>query len=299
MFRKIIKAGWEKFSHDKSSSGAALVVMMAALLVVTFLFFLNGTSNFVVTDIRNSIDVSTYFKQDTAEDDIAKLKSELLTLPEVKAVSYVSKDAAYQDFVAQHQNDQTILDSLQTIGTNPFLAALYIQANDPSQYQKIVDFVQQTPFASLIQKIDYQERTPVIERVSALSRGIQLGVLVMSIVLAIITILVVFNTTRLTILNSKEEIEIMRLVGASNWFIQGPFLVQGIIVGLIGAVSIFLLALLFAMFLSSKFVAFLSGFSLARYFWSHLWLLILLQLGVGIGLGVVSSLIAIRKYLKV
>ena len=298
-FKRIIKLGWEKFVRDKSSSGAMILVTMVLILTLTFLFFLGGISRFLVQNIQNSVDVSAYFKDDALEQDILNIQTELLSMPEVKSADYVSKDDALKQFTNLHKNDQEILDSLQALGTNPFLASLHIKVKDPGKYQKIAEFLGQASFEEVIQKVDYNDRAPIIEKVGKLTFAIQKGFLGLSIVLALIALLVAFNTVRLTIYSSKEEIEIMRLVGAANSFIEGPFLVQGIVVGLISAATIFVLLLLLVLVFSPKLGLFLSGFSLSHYLFSNLWIIIVLQLGTGVLLGVFSSMIAIRKYLKV
>lgn len=298
MLKRIIKSGTEKFLKDKIGSGAMLLVIAALLGTLTFLFFLQGVSAFVVSNLQQSVDMSVYLQDDAQQDDIAKLKAELAMLPEVGSVRYVSKDDALKQFTALHQNDQAILDSLDALGTNPFFASLRVGAKDSSQYKKIADFLTQHDFTSVIQSIDYQERASVIEKVTRLTSALKTGAFALSAVFACIALLVAFNTIRLTILNSREEIEIMRLVGASNSFIRGPFLVQGAIAGLLGGCVLFLLTLLFSWYAGSRMQSFLGGFNMLRYFFSYLWAVILLQFGVGIALSVFSSFIAIRKYLK-
>ena len=297
--KRIIKLGWEKFARDKSSSLSALFVMMALMLTFTFLFFLQGTSKFFVSNIEHSVDVSAYFKDDAKEDDVLKIQAELLSMSEVKSADYVSQDDALKQFADFHKNDKQILDSLQTIGNNPFLSSLHIRVKDPRQYQKIAEFLEQASFKEIIEKVDYEDRAATIEKIGKLTLAIQKGVLGLSVMLSLIAVLVAFTAIRLTIVNSKEEIEIMRLVGASNWFIQGPFLVQGIVVGIISALSIFVPLVLLIWFASPHFESFLSGFSMRHYLFSHLFIIVLLQFGSGVFLGIISSMIAIRKYLKI
>ena len=152
IFKRIIKLGWEKFVRDKSSSGASLLVAMALIITLTFLFFLGGISRFLVQSIQNSVDVSAYFKDDAQEQDILKIQTELLSMPEVKSADYASKDDALKQFTNIHKNDQQLLDSLQTLGTNPFLASLHIRVKDPGQYKKIAEFLGQASFESSSKK---------------------------------------------------------------------------------------------------------------------------------------------------
>ena len=299
MLKRIVKEGWEKFVRDKSSSLAALVVIIIVVGATTFLFFAQGISKHIVATIENSVDVSAYFKADTSEDDILKLKDRLLIIPEVKDVQYVSKDEALKKFTASHQQDQPILDSLDIIGTNPFLASLNIKAQNPAEYATIANFLQQDSQSSFIEKVDYNDRALVIQKLGSLTLGIQAGILALSVALAFMALLVGFNTIRLAISNSKQEIEIMRLVGASNWFIRGPFLVQGVLVGTLSAFIVLIVAIPVILFLSPKLQTFLAGFSLTHYLLANILIIIALQIAVGVLLGVISSTIAIRKYLKV
>ena len=296
---RIFHLGWEKFSRDKSSTWAALIVGSVVIFMFSSLLFLQGMSTFLLSRLESSVDVSVYFVEDAPEEDILLLRERLLQVPEVKNAVYVSKDKALEEFVALHKNDKLIGDALEAIGTNPLLASLNILAKDSSQYPKIAQFLEQEAFSNLVERVDYKDRQNVIQRMTELTRGIRLVVLIVSIGLALIAVLVAFNTIRLTIYNSRDEIEVMRLVGASNSFIQGPFVVQGIVVGVFGALLTFLFLFFLSWFAGPRFESFLSGFNLFEYFFSHFFLFLALELGVGIGLGVVSSLIAIQKYLRI
>lgn len=297
--KRIMRSGWEKFSRDTSSSSAALLVMVIVLSIVTSLFFLQGIGSFLITSLQESVDVSTFLKDSSQEEEILELKQSLASLPEVKEVLYVSKEDALAQFVERHKQDQVILDSLDAIGQNPLLASLNIKAWDPAFYGRITAFLETTPLASIIQNVDFHERAPVIKRLSAITSGVHTSVLAGSIFAGLIAVLVAFNTIRLTIYSSKEEIEIMRLVGASNMFIRAPFLLQGIIVGALASLITFILLVPLTLFLSSKLATFIPQFSLFEYFMSNFFMILFLQLFVGIGLGVLSSLIAIRRYLRV
>lgn len=297
--KRVFQLGWEKFQREGTASWAAFVAIALAVAMATFLFFVQGAGNFLIATLRESVDISIYFTDETTEEDVFALRDDLLEIPEVKDVQYVSKEQALEEFKAAHQQDPLILETLETIGGNPLLASLNIKAKDPAQYGTVAAFLEQQVSPEFIDTIDYHERAPVIERLSLLTETLQKGILVLSVVLALIAGLVVFNTIRLAIFSSKEEIEIVRLVGASDWFIQGPFVVQGIIVGLFAVFLNLVLLVPLAWFLSAKLNVFLSGFNTLQYFFSNLFVVLLLQLAVGIGIGVVSSIIAIRRYLRV
>jgi len=195
--------------------------------------------------------------------------------------------------------DTKIMASLEEIGRNPFLASLNVRAFETIQYQAISNFFENPPFKNLVEKVDYYQRKPVIERIFFLTSTINRTGIFLSIVLAVVVILVTFNTIRLAIYNSGEEIKIQRLVGAPNWFIQGPFLVQGAISGIFATLICLAIFSLICWILSPKIEIFFPGLNIFQFFVSNFWTILLIQLATGVGLGVISSAIAIRKYLKV
>ena len=298
-FKRVLRSGWEKFSRDKSSSGAALFVMIIVMSIATMLFFLQGMATFMIAGLQESVDISTYLKNTATQEEVAQLKEELESMPEVREVKYISKEQALESFVETHKQDEVILESLEIVGQNPLLASLSIKAFSVSQYPAISKFLEDTPLASIISDVDYFDRAPVIGKLSTLTAGIQNAVLLVTLFAGLIAVLVAFNTIRLTIYNSRDEIEIMRLVGASSWFIRGPFIIQGMIVGVLATLITTLLFFPLTLFVGIKLQTFAPGFDLFAYFADNLFLILFLQLAAGIGLGVVSSLIAIRKYLKV
>jgi cell division transport system permease protein len=238
-------------------------------------------------------------KFDTSEEDILKLKDEIASISEVKEVEYVSKDQALEAFKEKHKDDTVLMSSLDEVGVNPFLASLNVKAFEASQYQAVANFLGSGQFDSLIEKVDYYQRKPIIERLFSLTSNLKRILIVFSVLLGIIAILVAFNAIRLAIYSSRDEIRVQRLVGASSWFIRGPFLVQGAMSGLAATIISFLVFFLTCLIVNSKMEFLFSGFDLFKLFLSNFWIIFLIQFVSGIGLGIASSFIAVRRYLKV
>ena len=300
--KRIFKSGWQSFSRDGDIAAANIFIMTMTILLATSLFLFKDISQILISAIREKADISVYFKTAAQEEDILNIQGELSKIPEVKDVEYVSKEKALEDFIQRHKDNQVLMGSLEEVGGNPFLAALNVRAFEASQYQAVVNFLDATlepVYQNLIEKVDYYQRKPVIERIFALTSGAGKVGISLSIVLAIVAILVAFNTIRLAILNQAEEIKIQRLVGASNWFIRGPFLVQGAISGIISTLISLLIFALICWFLGPKIEFLFSGLNVWKFFAGNFFNIILIQLSTGILLGVISSSIAIRKYLKV
>lgn len=300
--KRIFKSGWQSFSRDGDIAAANIFIMTMTILLATSLFLFKDISQILISAIREKADISVYFKTAAQEEDILNIQEELSKIPEVKDVEYVSKEKALEDFIQRHKDNQVLMGSLEEVGGNPFLAALNVRAFEASQYQAVVNFLDATlepTYQNLIEKVDYYQRKPVIERIFALTSGAGKVGIFLSIVLAIVAILVAFNTIRLAILNQAEEIKIQRLVGASNWFIRGPFLVQGAISGIISTLISLLIFALICWFLGPKIEFLFSGLNVWKFFAGNFFNIILIQLSTGILLGAISSSIAIRKYLKV
>jgi len=297
--KRIFKSGWLNFSRDGSLSIATCFVMIMAISLATSIFFLKDISKFLISTIQEKADISVYFNNTALEEDILNIKEELSKIPEVENISYISKEEVLDEFNQRHKDDSILMESLEEVGGNPFLATLNIRAFTASQYQAVASFFEDPAFEGLIEKVDYYQRKPVIDKIFSLTSEAKKTGIVLAIILAVISALVVFNTIRLAIFNQKEEIEVQRLVGASNWFIRGPFLIQGAISGILATLICFLIVALSCWFFSPKIEFLFPGLNIWNFFTNSFWVIVLIQLAIGIGLGVISSILAVRKYLKI
>jgi cell division transport system permease protein len=297
--KRITKTGWQSLTRDGGLIFANIFILALAISVITSLFLFKESSSFVLSTLQDKMDVSVYFKADVTEDQILGVKDEIASISEVKEVSYVSRDDALNIFIDRHKNDPVLLESLNEVGVNPFLASLSVKTFEASQYETVASLLDSSKYKDLIDKVDYYERKPVIDRIFSLTSSFNMAGVIISLILALVAVLVTFNTVRLAIYSLREEIKIQRLVGASNWFIRGPFLVQGALAGAIAALACLLLFSLLTFLLNSKIAALFPDLNMFSLFLSNFWLIFSLQMISGIGLGVVSSLIAVRKYLKV
>jgi len=296
---RIIKSGLINFWRNGWLSTATVLIMTITLITWTSIFLLNVVLTSVLDVLAEKVDVSVYFNLDTKEPDILALKSKLENLKEVASVEYVSTDQALQIFKNRHAGDDVLLKSIQELNNNPLEASLNILAKDSSQYAAIASFLNQDQFKNIISKINYTENKVVIDRLNKIIRVLRESGLVAGLILAFIAFLVAFNTVRLAIYSSREEITVMKLVGASNWFVRGPFIVEGVLHGIIASAFSFMVIIPGVGFLGPKLFNFLPEIDLVSYIGNNFWLLLFFQTLGGIILGVFSSWFAIRKYLKV
>ena len=299
LLKRIFRSGWLNFKRNGGSSAALVFIVILTIFVITFLFLFRGASQFLIFSLKERVDISVYFKEDVREDEILTVESEISKIPQVNKVEYISRQQALERFIERHRDDPYVMESLEEVGENPFLASLQIKAQQPEQYEQIVEFLETSIFKDKIEKIDYYQRKPIIEKLSSITSTINKAGIVIIVVLVVASLLVAFNTIRLAIYSQREEIKIQRLVGASNWFIRGPFLVQGLISGTFATFVTFLFSLLVCWLSAPKLEVLFSGFNLFSFFLSNFWVLFFLQLFTGIGIGVFSSLIAMRRYLRI
>jgi cell division transport system permease protein len=298
-FKRIIKSGLKSFWRNGWLSAATISVMVLTLLVISTLLMLNVIASAVLLNLQEKIDISVYFKLEANEEDIFVVKSQLEKLAEVERVEYVSRDDALERFRERHKDNPYLIQSLQELGENPLEASLNIKAQEASQYETISTFLEGIYYSNIIDKVDYRQNKEVIDRLSNLIANVKLGGLILSGIMILIVFLVTFSAIRLAIYSSRGEIKIMRLVGANNWFIRGPFIIEGILYGIIS--SLLTVGILYPVFyfISPKISGFLPIEDFFVYFQTNVWAFLVLLLVIGVGLGAISSFIAIRKYLKV
>jgi len=302
LLKRIIRSGWLSFRRQGGLSVATIFIMIMVISLVTFLFLFQNITQFLISSLQEKVDISVYFKEEALEEEILKVKEELTQIPEVKEVKYVSQEQALAKFIQRHKESSVLMESLKEVGENPLLASLNISAREASQYARIANFLDDTlspSLKNLIEKVDYYQRKSVIEKIFSLTAGINRGGILLIIILALVAILVVFNQVRLAIYSQREELTIQRLVGASNWFIRGPFLVQGAISGFLATLFCLLIFTLICWFFSPKLEILFPGLNLFGYFTGNFGIILLIQIFTGVGLGIVSSLIAIRRYLEI
>ena len=302
--KRIIKSGWISFKRNGMFTVATLFVMVLTISLVTTFFLLQGITNSLIISLQNQVDISVAFKEDTLPEDHIKLQDELLKIPEVKDAVYVTKETVLAEFIAKYKDNLQMMESLRAAGEgkqdgNPFVAYLNFKASTLGQYEAISNFLDQYAYREIIDKVNYRQLEQIIKKIFSISFLVKKIGIGAAVVLGILTALVTFNTIRLAIFNFREEISIMRLVGASNWFIRGPFIVQGIISGFVSILITILIFFPLCYYLSPKLGDLIPDFNLFHFLLSDFRTLLLAQILVGIGIGVFSSLIAIRRHLQV
>jgi len=295
---RIFHFGFKNFWRNGWLSTATIAIMTLSLFVFMNLIMFGVVTRAAASSIQDKIDISVYFTTNTSEDQILSIQQSLQSLSEVKSVDYISRDQALAIFQENHANDPTISQAINELATNPLEASLNVKANDPSQYGAIADYLNSASLSPYIDSVSYTQNQDVIDRLAKIVRNVQTGGFALTILLAIIAGLVVYNTVRLAIYSNREEIGIMRVVGASNSLVRGPYVVEGMIWGGIGAIVSLLLIAPGVYFVSPYLNEFIPSLNMFQYFYTHLAQLLLYALLFGVGIGSFSSFFAVRRYLR-
>lgn len=297
---RLIKYSFQSFLRQPLLSAATMVVILLVLLVFQGIFIFGALGDAALTSIREKIDISVFFTANTPEDEILSLKEEIEGLEDVAQVNYISKEEALESFKERHKSDETIQQALDELGDNPLSASLNIRTQETEQLPVMAAYLNNVVPAELVDEISYNEdNKAIIDRLTAIIRVSEMAGLVLGLFLAIVAILVAFNTVLLGIYSNRDEVAIMRLVGAPNYFIRGPFIGLGVIYGILTATVVMLLTIPLVYLIAPYATLFVPSLDLVAWFWGGFLGLFLSQLLIGIAMGVISSMIAINRYLDI
>jgi cell division transport system permease protein len=301
---RIIKSGVVNFGRNIWLAIASMAMMAITLTILLFAIVANATFTHSVDDITRKIDVKFYVKDSVTDRQRSGLVSQVRNLPNVQSVHYISKEEALKQYKEQNANNPTLLTAI-SLTDNPLPASLTIKPKDPNKIDEIRDFLDKPQNKALqSENTDYSaDRKAAIDKIIKATHFFEEAGVIGIIVFMIISVLIIFNTIRMTIFNRRDELVIMRLLGASTSYIRGPFVVETVLYGIVAAlVSMTICGALFKI-ASSTLKA--STFGLLditysnSYFSGRFGEILLLQIAIGIIIGAASSALATRRYLKV
>lgn len=301
---RIIHTGIINFMRNISLAVAAMAVMVVTLTIVLFSLITNATFENTIAQITSKIDVSVYLQDSTTDAQAQALVAQIRKQPEVQKVVYLSKTDALKSYAQQNSNNPDLVTAASEAG-NPIPATIQVYPKNLNQVQEIKKYLT-TPDIQKLQTADSPsyngDRKQAIDNITHATNVLRKIGVVTVVVFAVICALIIFNTIQMAIFNRRDEITIMRLLGASTSYIRGPFVVESAIYGLLSAVLSVLV--INSAFLASSNALQASSLGLLdinyanEYFDAHFWGFLTLQIAIGIIIGTVSSIIATRRYLK-
>ena len=296
--KRVFKKGKSIFKRNGWLTIATVITMFLSILVFTGVLIMNYTSNKFVTSLKDKIDISIYFKSAIEESEILVVQEQLGKVEGVVKTEYISIDKALEFFKEKYGHNEVLLKALEEIGENPLSASLNIKIKDSNDYEKILAYIETAVFKDKLVNINFTENRDLLNKTTSLINSLRIGSMVITVVLTAVAVIVAFNTIRIAIYSMREEINIMKLVGATNWFVRGPFVLAGCFYGIIAALLSAICYIPLILTIGRKFDAFLGNISITGYFFSNIFILILAQIGFGMVIGIIASVFAVSKYLE-
>lgn len=303
-FGRVLHTGVVNFIRNASLAIAAMAVMVVTLTIVLFSLITNATLTNTIDDIASKVDVSVFLKDSVTEAQGKELTAKIKQQPSVQSVEYLSKEQALAAYVKQNANNQA-LSAAATLSNNPIPATIHVKPKELKQLGALKNYL--TSPANLALQTEGSpsysgDRQKAIDNITKATEALRMIGFIAVIVFAVVSALIIFNTIQMAIFNRRDEIQIMRLLGASSSYIRGPFIVESIIYGVLSAViSVLIINATFAASsgaLQASSLGLLDINYASQYFTDHFLRFLGMQIVVGMLIGAVSSFIATRRYLK-
>ena len=296
--KRVIAEGWTSFKRNAWLTVATVLVLSLSLFIIGSTLFVGLSAGELLKRIEQNVNISVYFKNNVEEARILEIKAGIEQRPEIALVQYINKETALEKFSKENDGDEVISEALKEIGENPLFSSLVLTAKDQSHYEELSNYVEKN-FEQEVDRINYGRNKIVIEKLGRIISTMEKIGLGLGGIFILISVLVTFSTIRMSLYSRKKEFDIMRLVGASNLYIKIPTIVEGMIYGLLSA----LVAMVFIAAITYGGIPVAGGIipkeEMIGFYVQNIWKVGLVVLISGLAIGVLSSLISIRKYLKI
>lgn len=300
---RIFRSGFLNFTRNSLLSFASVFMMVITLLIISGSIFFHALTAYSIQQIKNRVDINVYFYPSASESQITDLKATLEKLPEIAKIDYISRDQALADFREKHANDALTLQALTELGSNPLGASLNIRAKDSSQYEQIANYLSSNTTltdsdANIIEKVNYYQNQEIINRMTEVTASLDKVATIFVVIFIVLSIVVIYNTIRLAIYANREEIHVMRLVGAQKRYVHGPYMVEGFLTGVFAAIITIILWYPISLLITKKMVNFFQGFSFLQYYGDNFIQIFIIILVAGVIIGTISAALCVNKFIN-
>lgn len=300
-FLRIIKFAVQNFWRNIWLSVVTVSMLVLTLVVVNVLVGLQVIGSTAVKQVEQKVDLTVAFQPEVNQQVVGEVRTALESLVQVVEVTTVSPDEALIAFRKRHQNNPHVTQSLDEVGGNPFGYSLTVRAGGTRDYEFIMEALQNPTYSSSIEDTTFVDHQTLIARITTIVDRLRTMGVALAGIFAAIAILIIFNTIRVAIYTYREEIGIMKLVGASNWFVRMPFLLESIFYGILAIVITAAIVYPVVFALESRLAGFFNGTTvgLASFFTTHWFIIFGSQFLALVFLNMVSASIAMGRYLKI
>lgn len=299
-FFRIIRFACQDLVRNMSLSLMTILILVLMLLSLNTVVIVRAMTDQAVVTVKDQIDVSVYFKPDASPESIEEVKTFVDSFPEVTDVTYLETDSVLAAFRETHKDNPDILASLEELDENPLGPTMIIKTREPSDYEKIITALSVPEYEQTIEAKTFRDTEQAIDKISVITGQVEKGVFIVSGLFMIIAFFVIFNTIRVAIYTQRVEIGIKKLVGATNWFVRGPYIMESVLFSIISVIIAGAIVYVGIQFLDPYIAVILGQESfLTSYFLSHILVVVGTQFGAVLFLTICTSGLAMRRYLKV
>ncbi|HBK35064.1 hypothetical protein A2239_03380 [Candidatus Uhrbacteria bacterium RIFOXYA2_FULL_40_9] len=297
---RITKFALQNFWRNFWLSVITISMLVLTLLSINILLVFNFVTDQAVNYVEDRVEISVYFYEQTTEEQLAGAVAYLRSLSQVRDVEVVTAQEALDRFIKQHADDEEIMQSIETVEDNPFGPTLVVKAESVQDFDFIIQALENPNYQDLIREKDFSNYEEIISGIRGSTERVQWFGYGLTAIFLLIAILIVFNTVRIGIFIHREEIAIMKLVGASSWFVRAPFLLEGIIYSVFALLIVVAILYPVLLTLEPKFSSYFgSTIPLMDHFYHEgIWIFVS-ELIALILINTISTGLAMRKYLKV
>ena len=297
---RILKFSFQDIGRNIWLSIVTITILVLALFSVNLLLTVNVVTGSAIESIKEKVDVNLYIKSTAEEGEIMALKAQISEYKEVETIAYISKADALESFRVKHESDPEVLDALRELGNNPLSPVLVIKATSIDEYEALITNLNKIE-NEIIESRNFENHKAILAKINNISKKINDVGIFVSLVFILITILVVFNAIKVAIYTHRKEIGIMKLVGASNWFVRSPFLISGVIYALIGVIITIAIYYPFLTILQPYLETFFVDYSIniVSYFNQNFLMIFGAQFLIAAVINIIASFTALGRYSKV
>lgn len=298
---RIIKFSLQSIWRNAWLSFVTFTIFVLTLLTVNAVLFLNLVADGTIKAIEDEVQVAVYFNPGTSTDMEGSVREYLLSLPQVKTVDAVTAEETLENFRVTHEGNDTILAALEEVGGNPFGNSILISAHNPEDFSYILEAVKRDEFTDAIKDTDYNNYQTAITKITTIAENVRVGGFVLAGFFAFVSVLIIFNSIRVAVYVHRDEIGIMKLVGAHDWFVRGPFLLEALLLTFAATATIAGAVLLAARTLSGPIANYFGGVNVDVWgYFAENWLLVFGgQFAILALLALFTTSFAMRKHLRV
>lgn len=297
---RVLKFSLQDISRNIWLSIITITILVLAMFSINTLILTKAISASAVDAVKEKIDLSLYLKPESLESDIFSLQLKISEMEKVNEVQYISRQEALDSFRERNKDNPEVLQALLELGKNPLSPSLVISPKNSNLVPELIEELRSLD-SNIIESRDFNDNRILLEKINNITKRIdEVGIFIIAIFI-ITSLLVIYNSIKVAIYTHKKEIEIMRLVGASNSFIYAPFLLSSLIYTLIATVFIVLISFPLLGILQPYLEIFFVGYNInvVNYFMNNFWLIFGLQFLAITFINIIASYIAVRKYSKV